>query len=96
VLKPGGRFCSLDFGHPPNRAYRWLYLNYLIVVGSAVGLALHGDPDTYRYIPESLKLYPGQVGVRDLMRKAGFTNAGFQEFGGGIMAINYGMKPLGP
>jgi demethylmenaquinone methyltransferase/2-methoxy-6-polyprenyl-1,4-benzoquinol methylase len=95
VLKPGGRFCSLDFGHPPNRAYRWLYLNYLIVVGSAVGLALHGDPDTYRYIPESLKLYPGQTGVCELMKKEGFTNAGFREFGGGIMAINYGMKPLG-
>jgi ubiquinone/menaquinone biosynthesis methyltransferase len=94
VLKPGGRFCSLDFGHPPNRAYRWLYLNYLIVVGSAVGLALHGDPDTYRYIPESLKLYPGQRGVREFMEKAGFASAGFQEFGGGIMAINYGTKPL--
>ncbi|HKG23598.1 MAG TPA: ubiquinone/menaquinone biosynthesis methyltransferase [Blastocatellia bacterium] len=96
VLKPGGRFCSLDFGHPPNRAYRWLYLNYLIAVGSAVGLALHGDPDTYRYIPESLKLYPGQRGVCELMKKEGFANSGFQEFGGGIMAINYGMKPLGP
>jgi len=94
VLKPGGRFCSLDFGHPRSRAYRWLYLNYLIVVGSTVGLILHKDPDTYRYIPESLKLYPGQRGVRELMEKEGFTGAGFQEFGGGIMAINYGTKPV--
>lgn len=93
VLKPGGRFLSLDFGHPSNRLYRWLYLNYLIVVGSTVGLIMHGDMDTYRYIPESLKLYPGQRGVEEMMQSAGFVDTGFREFGGGIMAINYGAKP---
>ncbi len=93
VLKPGGRFLSLDFGHPSNRLYRWLYLNYLIVVGSTVGLIMHGDMDTYRYIPESLKLYPGQRGVQKMMQSVGFVDTGFREFGGGIMAINYGAKP---
>lgn len=93
VLKPGGRLLSLDFGHPPNRLYRRAYLNYLTLVGSAVGLLLHGDADTYRYIPETLKLYPGQRGVRELMEAAGFVNTGFREFGGGIMAINYGTRP---
>jgi demethylmenaquinone methyltransferase/2-methoxy-6-polyprenyl-1,4-benzoquinol methylase len=93
VLKPGGRFLSLDFGHPDNKPYRWLYLNYLVVVGSVVGLAMHGDADTYRYIPESLKRYPGQRGVRVMMDRMGFADTGFREFGGGIMAINYGRKP---
>jgi ubiquinone/menaquinone biosynthesis methyltransferase len=93
VLKPGGRVLSLDFGHPASKIYRWLYINYLIVVGSAVGLAMHGDADTYRYIPETLKLYPGQRGVLELMDRAGFVDTGFHEFGGGIMAINYGAKP---
>ena len=92
VLKPGGRFCSLDFAHPQNKIYRWLYLNYLIVVGSTVGFVLHGDPDTYRYIPESLKRYPGQRGVQEIMNRVGFDKTGFREFGGGIMAINYGVK----
>jgi ubiquinone/menaquinone biosynthesis methyltransferase len=94
VLKPGGRFLSLDFGHPSNSLYRWLYLRYLILVGSAVGIIMHGDPDTYRYIPETLKLYPGQRGVREMMERAGFVDADFREFGGGIMAINFGTKPL--
>jgi demethylmenaquinone methyltransferase/2-methoxy-6-polyprenyl-1,4-benzoquinol methylase len=93
VLRPGGRFLSLDFAHPGNKIYRWLYLRYLAAVGSALGFILHGDPDTYRYIPESLKLYPGQRGVRELMNEAGFVDAGILEFGGGIMAINYGTKP---
>jgi demethylmenaquinone methyltransferase/2-methoxy-6-polyprenyl-1,4-benzoquinol methylase len=90
TLKPGGRLYSLDFGHPPLRPYRWLYLKYLTIVGSGLGLVLHGDRDTYRYIPESLKLYPGQRGTRDLMQKLGFKDTGFHEFMGGIMAINFG------
>lgn len=93
VLRPGGRFLSLDFGHPPNRLYRAAYLRYLSIVGAVVGLILHGDADTYRYIPESLKLYPGQRGVQEMMTRAGFVDTGFRQFGGGIMAINYGTKP---
>lgn len=93
VLKPGGRLISLDFAHPDSRIYRWLYLNYLVVVGSSVGIILHGDADVYRYIPESLKRYPGQHGVKQLMDQVGFAETGFLEFGGGIMAINYGAKP---
>jgi demethylmenaquinone methyltransferase/2-methoxy-6-polyprenyl-1,4-benzoquinol methylase len=93
VLKPGGRFYSLDFAFPKNRIYRRLYLSYLIIAGSIVGYLLHGDPDTYRYIAESLKLYPGQRRVRDMMSRLGFVKTGFHEFGGGIMAINYGIKP---
>lgn len=92
VLKPGGTFHSLDFGHPPNPVYRWLYINYLIVTGSIAGILLHGDADVYRYIPESLKLYPGQREVSRLMSKLGFSQTGFVDFGGGIMAINYGTR----
>jgi demethylmenaquinone methyltransferase/2-methoxy-6-polyprenyl-1,4-benzoquinol methylase len=94
VLKAGGRFHSLDFGHPMSRLCSWLYLRYLAVVGSALGFVLHGDPDTYRYIPESLKLYPGQRGIQAIMNRLGFVDTGFQEFGGGITAINYGIKPV--
>lgn len=94
VLKSGGRFLSLDFGHPRNRFYRSVYINFLIVVGSIAGLILHGDPDTYRYIPETVKLYPGQRGVMELMERAGFVDTGFREFGGGIIAINWGKKPF--
>ncbi len=94
VLKPGGRFYSLDFAHPQNRIYRRLYLHYLAIAGSIVGYILHGDPDAYRYIAESLKLYPGQIGVQEMMNRLGFVETGFHEFGGGITAINYGTKPI--
>ena len=93
VLKPGGRLLSLDFGKPRWALYRWLYLRYLAAVGAALGLVLHRDPDAYRYIPESLKLYPGQYELLGLMRQSGYVDQGHQDFLGGIMAINWARKP---
>ena len=92
VLKPGGKMYSLDFGHPDNKLYGWAYLQYLTVVGSLSGLLVHGDADTYRYIPETLKRYPGQRGVQKMMQDTGFVDCGYHEFMGGIMAINWGRK----
>jgi demethylmenaquinone methyltransferase / 2-methoxy-6-polyprenyl-1,4-benzoquinol methylase len=72
VLKPGGRLLSLDFNRPGWAPIRVVYLAYLTLVGSALGLVLHRDPDTYRYIPESVRRYPGAHGVADRLRQNGF------------------------
>jgi ubiquinone/menaquinone biosynthesis methyltransferase len=88
VLVPGGRLLSLDFNRPRNAFIRALYLTYLTAVGSALGLALHGDPDTYRYIPESIRNYPGAQGVAQMMRRHGFAHARVIPVLGGLMAIH--------
>ena len=43
---------------------RAVYLAYLTVVGGALGWILHRDPDTYRYIPASIRNVPGRRGGR--------------------------------
>ncbi len=83
VLAPGGRFLSLDFTLPRQPAVRGAYLAYLRVVGGLVGQWLHDDPDTYRYIPESLARYPGADGVAALMRAEGFTRVSWWPLMGG-------------
>jgi demethylmenaquinone methyltransferase/2-methoxy-6-polyprenyl-1,4-benzoquinol methylase len=93
LLRPGGRFLSLDFGKPQGRLYRKAYLRYLSLTGSALGWLLHRDPDVYRYIPESIKYYPGQTGVKTLMEEAGFVDCNFIDFLGGAIAINLGTRP---
>jgi ubiquinone/menaquinone biosynthesis methyltransferase len=92
VLRPGGRLFSLDFNRPQQAALRAVYLAYLTLVGSAVGLALHRDPDTYRYIPESIKRYPGAAAVVDRLRAAGFSEARWIPVLGGLMAIHVARK----
>jgi ubiquinone/menaquinone biosynthesis methyltransferase len=92
VLAPGGRLLSLDFNRPANPAMRALYLGYLTVVGSALGLLLHRDPDTYRYIPESIRVYPGAAGVARLMEQAGFRDVRIVPVLGGLLAIHVATK----
>jgi demethylmenaquinone methyltransferase/2-methoxy-6-polyprenyl-1,4-benzoquinol methylase len=92
VLRPGGRLFSLDFNRPRPPLLRAVYLAYLTIVGSVVGLALHGDPDTYRYIPESIKRYPGAEGVVSLLKEAGFREARWIPVLGGLIAIHVARK----
>ena len=88
VLKPGGLLLSLDFNNPSNRLVRGVYLTYLTVVGSTLGFVLHGDPDTYRYIPESIRRYPGALAVNEMIRGAGFASSEYIPVLGGLMAIH--------
>jgi ubiquinone/menaquinone biosynthesis methyltransferase len=92
VLRPGGLLLSLDFNRPDNPVLRAVYLGYLTAVGSALGFVLHRDPDTYRYIPESIRRYPGARVVRDLIGANGFATTGHLPVLGGLMAIHTARK----
>jgi demethylmenaquinone methyltransferase / 2-methoxy-6-polyprenyl-1,4-benzoquinol methylase len=94
VLAPGGRAVVLDFGKPENSVAAALYQAFLRTMMPAVGWLFHRDPETYLYIPESLKRYPGQRGVAELMRKAGFENVRYENRLLGTMGINIGEAPL--
>jgi ubiquinone/menaquinone biosynthesis methyltransferase len=92
VLRPGGVLLSLDFNRPSHPLVRGIYLTYLTLVGSTLGLVLHRDPDTYRYIPESIRRYPGAAGVSALARELGFAECRHEPVLGGFMAIHRAVK----
>jgi demethylmenaquinone methyltransferase/2-methoxy-6-polyprenyl-1,4-benzoquinol methylase len=92
VLRPGGRFLSLDFEKPASAGWRSAYFAYLTIVGSTIGTLLHGDPDTYRYIPASLKRYPGAAAVADRLRAHGFVSAEVVPKMGGFMALHFARR----
>jgi len=88
VLKPGGRMLSLDFNKPQNAIVRGVYLIYLTAVGSLLGWVLHGDPDTYRYIPASIRRYPGAQGVADRLAAQGFDQVTVVPLLFGLMTLH--------
>ncbi len=92
VLRPGGQVLSLDFNRPGNSLIRFVYLIYLTLVGSALGWVLHRDPDTYRYIPASLRRYPGGNGVARMFEARGFTRVTHIPVLGGLMSIHHVFK----
>jgi len=92
VLAPGGLFLSLDFNRPENAIVRAAYLAYLTTVGGALGWALHRDPDTYRYIPASIRVYPGAAAVARMFEAAGFHAVRSYRVLGGLMAIHHAVR----
>lgn len=88
VLRPGGRMLSLDFNNPANPLVRRAYLGYLTGVGGLLGWALHGDADTYRYIPASIRRYPGAAAVAERMRARGFTDVRVVPLLFGLMSLH--------
>jgi demethylmenaquinone methyltransferase/2-methoxy-6-polyprenyl-1,4-benzoquinol methylase len=92
VLAPGGQLLSLDFNRPSQPVVRAAYLTYLTAVGSSLGWVLHGDPDTYRYIPASIRRYPGARGVAELLERRGFARADVHPVLGGLMTIHHAIR----
>ncbi len=94
VLKPGGRLLSLDFNQPDNPIIRSAYLIYLAAVGATLGWVLHRDPDTYRYIPESIKRYPGARGVAERLAARGFEHITIVPVLWGLMSIHVARRSV--
>ena len=92
VLAPGGQLLSLDFNRPANGVVRSAYLAYLTVVGAALGWMLHRDPDTYRYIPASIRQYPGAEAVARMFEARGFTGVRCYPVLGGLMTIHHATR----
>ncbi|MFN8644824.1 MAG: ubiquinone/menaquinone biosynthesis methyltransferase [Candidatus Binatia bacterium] len=88
VLVPDGRLVSLDFNRPSALLVRAVYLGYLRAVGGGLGWLLHGDPDTYRYIPASIARYPGAEGVAARLRQRGFADVQIVPILFGLMTIH--------
>ncbi|HXJ58723.1 MAG TPA: ubiquinone/menaquinone biosynthesis methyltransferase [Verrucomicrobiae bacterium] len=93
VTRSGGRILVLDFGKPDNPAWQACYFAYLRAGVPVFGRIFCGDTQTHAYILTSLQHYPAQRGVAAHMREIGCLEVRIILLLGGIMTINYGVKP---
>lgn len=92
VLKPGGQAAILEFSTPPNAAFRAFYNFYSLKVLPRIGAALSPNPDAYKYLPESVRKFPGAPELAEEMRRAGFANVRFERMTFGIVALHIGVR----
>jgi demethylmenaquinone methyltransferase/2-methoxy-6-polyprenyl-1,4-benzoquinol methylase len=90
VLRPGGMAAILEFSHPTNRAFAALYHFYARRILPAIGAALTGSKDAYKYLPESVRKFPSAEELADDMRRAGFVSVTFERLTGGAVALHLG------
>ncbi len=92
VLRPGGRALILEFSHPISRSISRVYDLYSFSVLPTLGRLVVKDPDSYRYLAESIRMHPDQETLRAMMEAAGFERCEYFNHSGGIVAIHRGYK----
>jgi demethylmenaquinone methyltransferase/2-methoxy-6-polyprenyl-1,4-benzoquinol methylase len=90
VLKVGGRFLCLEFSRPPAAAIRKIYDAYSVKVIPAVGAMVAGDREAYDYLVQSIRRFPDQARLAELMGAAGFSRVSATNFSGGVCALHQG------
>ncbi|HSZ50076.1 MAG TPA: class I SAM-dependent methyltransferase [Caulobacteraceae bacterium] len=90
VLKPGGRFLCLEFSRPTTEALARAYDAYSYKVIPRLGAVVAGDRESYDYLVQSIRRFPDQRRLAELMGEAGFSRVSFTNFSGGVCALHQG------
>jgi len=92
VLRPGGRFFCLEFSHVEVAALAPLYDAWSFRVLPHLGRVVAKDEESYRYLAESIRMFPDQETLAAMMRAAGFARVTMRNLSGGIAAIHAGWR----
>jgi len=92
VLKIGGKFLCLEFSAVDVPGLDRLYDFYSFNVIPALGRAVTGDAESYRYLVESIRRFPRPEAFAAMLRAAGFKRVSFQQMTGGIVALHCGWR----
>lgn len=91
VLRPGGRLLVLEFSRvwKPLAA---LYDAYSFRALPVLGRLVANDPDSYRYLAESIRVHPAQDQLKRMIEAAGFVNVDYFNLTAGVVALHRGYK----
>ena len=92
VLRLGGRFLCLEFSNVDLPGLDALYELYSFNVVPAIGRAVVGDAEPYRYLVESIRRFPRPNAFAAMMRAAGFGRVSHRVMSGGIVALHSGWR----
>jgi demethylmenaquinone methyltransferase/2-methoxy-6-polyprenyl-1,4-benzoquinol methylase len=92
VLKPGGRFLCLEFSRVEVPGLDTLYDAYSLNVLPRLGQIVAGDPESYRYLAESIRRFPPQARFAKMIEKAGLGQVRVRNLTGGIAAMHSAWK----
>jgi demethylmenaquinone methyltransferase / 2-methoxy-6-polyprenyl-1,4-benzoquinol methylase len=92
VLKIGSRFLCLEFSAVNVPGLDTLYDFYSFTVIPALGRAVAGDAESYRYLVESIRRFPKPQEFAGMLRAAGFARVSHRLMTGGIVALHSGWR----
>jgi demethylmenaquinone methyltransferase/2-methoxy-6-polyprenyl-1,4-benzoquinol methylase len=92
VLRPGSRFLCLEFSTVDLPGLDRIYDLYSFNVIPALGRAVTGDAESYRYLVESIRKFPRPAAFAEMISAAGFSRVTHRAMSGGIVALHSGWR----
>lgn len=91
-LKYGSPLFILEFSRVTSDLLRRVYDSYSLHAIPALGKLVTQDPDSYRYLVESIRMHPDQATLKTMLQDAGFSRVDYLNLSGGIVALHRGYK----
>jgi demethylmenaquinone methyltransferase/2-methoxy-6-polyprenyl-1,4-benzoquinol methylase len=93
VLKPGGKFVSIDMFPPAASWFARLYSIYFYRLMPRIGGFLSHDHQAYRYLSDSVRQFHSPEQVSEFLHAAGFRQVSLQKFLAGAVCMHVAVKP---
>ncbi len=87
VMQAGGMGSFLEIAHPSNGLWGKLFYTYFYQLMPQIAGVFTRHRQAYRYLPESLKVFPPQGEIAALFAREGFAGSRYENLWGGLAAI---------
>ena len=88
VLRPGGHFLCLEFAPEITPLLQPLYDLYSFQIVPLLGRVVTGERDAYAYLVESIRRFPRQSELSEMIARAGLDQVRFRNLTGGVAALH--------
>ena len=92
ILKPGGQYFCLEFSKPTSLPLKKIYSFYKSYFIPILGEKLSNNKDAYKYLSESIDMFPNQENLKNKIENIGFKSVKFINLFDGIVSIHTGFK----
>ncbi|MBT8227188.1 MAG: demethylmenaquinone methyltransferase [Dactylosporangium sp.] len=93
VTKPGGRLLICEFSQPTLAPVRTVYQRCVMWALPGLAKQVAGSTEAYAYLVESIRTWPDQQALADLMMAAGWGKVAWRNLTGGVVAMHRAIRP---
>ncbi|MBP2707326.1 demethylmenaquinone methyltransferase [Microbispora sp. RL4-1S] len=94
VTRPGGKLVICEFSRPTPKSFDLVYSQYLMRMLPPVARVVSTNPDSYVYLAESIRAWPGQAALAGTIRDAGWEKVAWRNLTLGVVALHRAIKPM--